>query len=139
MLWYQLKAYCHPPPTAGSNESSPGPGNTNAPLNNGDEERQPAGSMQPSRASETVDDITPTQENKESYLSRNLVESDPSTPAASSPATQTHNRPQSLSSTQRLPHPDAPVPPETPPSEGISDIDIELLELKSGSVREEEN
>jgi len=95
--------------------------------------------MQPSRASETADEITRTQENNHNYLSRNLVESDPSTPAASSPATQTHNRQQSRSSPQGLPHPDALVPPETPPGEGINDKEIELVELVSGSVREEEN
>ena len=139
MLWFQLRTYCHLRPPAGSNENSPGPGHPNLPLNNGAEERQPTGSMQPSRASKMTDDITLSQENNDSYLSRNLVESDPSTPAASSPATQTHNRQQFHSSPQRLPPPDAPVPPETPSRGGISDKEKELLELKSGSVREEEN
>ena len=59
----------------------------------------------------------------------------PSTPPASGPATQT---PLSLSSPQPLPRPKAPVPPETPPRQGICDNAIELLEPMGDNVGEEE-
>jgi len=62
----------------------------------------------------------------------------PSTPPASGPATQTQKRPLSLSSPQPLPRPKAPVPPETPPRQGICDNAIELSEPMSDNVGEEE-
>ena len=62
----------------------------------------------------------------------------PSTPLASGSATQTQKRPLSLSSPQPLPRPKAPVPPETPPRQGICGNAIELSEPMSDNVGEEE-